>query len=214
MIKRQLPLFCVVLGFALIVLATRFYPGGTLEEPTAVGFDWSRNYLTNLFRPQAFNGQRNAAMPYAVSGMWLFCGGMGELFRQLAKGMTPTWHAKWVRIFGIGAAVYAALTVTPMHDLMVTIALGFFLGAEIVLLVWLWQRRQFAQWIAGVTNLVLLAIAAFIYYREVALVALPTLQKLVFLLSTAWLLWLHKQIVAGPAQRNGHSQREVPAGEV
>jgi hypothetical protein len=210
--KRQLPLIGVLLGFALILVATRFYPGGTLDDPTAVGFDWSRNYLTNLFRPSALNGQKNAAMPYAVAGMWLICGGMAELFRQLAKGMASTWHAKWVRIFGIAAMVYAALTVTPMHDLMVTIALVFLVAAEMVLLDWLWQRRQFPQWIAGMAHLALLLSATFVYYREVAMVALPTLQKLVFLSLTGWLLWLHRCVVGIPAKLNGHSQRKVPAG--
>jgi hypothetical protein len=204
--KRQFPLICVLLGFALILVATRFYPGGTLDDPTAVGFDWSRNYLTNLFRPSALNGLKNAAMPYAVAGMWLICVGLADLFRHLAKEMGSTWHAKWVRIFGIAATVYAALTVTPMHDLMVTIALVFFVAAELVLLDWLCQRRQLPQWIAGMANLALLISAAFVYYREVAMVALPTLQKLVFLSSTAWLLWLHKCVVGIPARLNGHAE--------
>ena len=125
--------------------------------------------------------------------MWLFCLGMAELFRQLAKGMAPSRHGKWVQIFGIAGTVYAALTVTAMHDLMVTIALVFFVAAEIALLDWLWRRRQLPQWIAGVANLALLLTAAFVYYRGVATVALPTLQKLVFLSSAGWLLWLHKR---------------------
>ena len=86
--------------------------------------------------------------------------------------------------------VYAALTVTPMHDLMVTIALVLFVAAEMVLLDGLWQRRQFLQWIAGMSNLTLLLIASFVYYRQVATVAL---QKLVFASSAGWLLWLHRR---------------------
>jgi hypothetical protein len=191
--KRRFPFICVLMGFALILVATLFYPGGTLDDPTVVGFDWSHHYLTNLFRSVALNGQKNAAMPYAVAGMWLFCIGIAELFRQLAKEMASARHGKWVQIFGIAAAVYAALAVTRMHDLMVTIALVFFAAAEMVLLDWLWRRRQLPLWIAGMTNLALLLTAAFVYYREVAMVALPTLQKLVFLSSASWLLWLHKR---------------------
>src|SRR5262245_1931010 len=121
--KRHVPLICVLLAFALMLVATRLYPDGTLDnDPTVAGFDWSRPYLTQLFRPIALNGEVNAARPYAVAGMWLFCIGMAELFRQLAKEMTATRHGKWVNIFGIASMVYAALTVTGMHDLMVTIA--------------------------------------------------------------------------------------------
>ena len=193
--KRQGPLICVLLALALLLVATRFYPGGTLDDPTVVGFDWSRHYLTHLLRPVALNGQQNAAMPYAVAGMWLFCVGMAELFRQLAKGMAASRHGKLVQIFGIAAMVYAALTVTRMHDLMVTIALVFFVAAEIVLLDWLWRRRQWPQWTAGMAHLALLLTAAFVYYKQVGLVALPALQKLVFLSGATWLLWLHRRSV-------------------
>lgn len=67
--KREVPLVCVLLALALMLVATRFYPGGTLDDLTVVGFDWSRHYLTNLFRPVALNGPRNPAMPYAVAGV-------------------------------------------------------------------------------------------------------------------------------------------------
>jgi hypothetical protein len=191
--KRQLPLICVLLALALVLLATRRYPGGTLDDPTVVGFDWSRDYLTHLFKPVALNGQVNVARPYAVAGIWLLCLGMAELFRQLAKRMASTRQGKWVEICGIAAMVYTALTVTPMHNLMVTIALVFFVAAEMVLLYWLWQRRQLPQWIAGMASLALLLTASFVYYRQMATVILPTLQKLVFLSSVGWLLWLHKR---------------------
>ncbi len=84
-------------------------------------------------------------------------------------------------------------TVTPIHDLIVTISLGFFLAVDIVLLHWLWRQRQLSQWIAGRANLTLLLTTAVVYSREVMMVALPTLQKLTFLSSAAWLLWLHKR---------------------
>lgn len=63
----------------------------------------------------------------------IYCVGLAELFRQLAKGMAATGHGRWVLMFGIAAMVYSALTVTPMHDLMVTITLGFFLAVDIVI---------------------------------------------------------------------------------
>jgi hypothetical protein len=85
-------------------------PGGSLGDPTVVGFDWSRVYLTHLFRPAALNGQVNGARPYAVAGMWLLCLGMAELFRQLAKGMASTRLSRSVEICGIAATAYAVVT--------------------------------------------------------------------------------------------------------
>jgi len=180
--RRRVPLYCALLALVLAGVATRLYPG----------FDWWRNYLTQLFRPVAANGAENGARPYAIAGMWVFCVGMAELFRQLAAGMASTWHGKWVRIFGIATMVYAALTVTRMHDLMVTIAVAFFAGAQVVLLDWLWRRRRRAEFIAGIVNLALALAADFVYYRYTVTAALPTLQKLVFLCSVAWLLRLQR----------------------
>ncbi|MFN7919179.1 MAG: hypothetical protein U0Q16_03730 [Bryobacteraceae bacterium] len=167
-----------------------------MEDPTAIGFDWSRNYVTQLFRPVAANGEANAARPYAVGGMWIFCGGIGVLFRQLSARMEPRVHGKWVEISGIAAMVYAALTVTRMHDLMISIALTFFVVANLVTLVWLWRQRRLQQWIGGVASLTLLLVSAFVYYRGVGTASLPALQKLSFVTSATWLLWVHRHNTA------------------
>jgi hypothetical protein len=190
--KRQIPLICFLLGFALMLYATRLYPGGLPEDRTVIGFDWSRHYLTNLFRPLALNGETNASRPWAVAGMWMYCVGLAELFRQLSLDMKGARHGKWVQIFGIATAVYAALTVTRMHDLMLTIAIGFFAAAQLVLMDWLWRRRQLPQFIVGLAHLGLLLAACISYYGDLAVVALPHLQKLTFLSSAGWLWWVHR----------------------
>ena len=197
--KRRLPLISAVLALALLLFATRFYPGGAEGDPAVLGFDWWRVYITQLLRPVALNGQPNAARPYAVAGLWLFCLGMAELFRQLAQEMAPARHAKWVQICGIAAMVYTAFTVTRMHDLMVTISLFFFVATEVALLDWLWLRRQWPRWTAGMACLLLMLAASCSYYGRIGTAALPTLQKLVYLSSSAWLLWLHSRAAAGPA---------------
>lgn len=96
--------------------------------------------------------------------------------------------------------VYAALAVTRMHDLMVTMALGFFVSTKVVLPNWLWRRRQMPKWAAGIANLLLVAGAAIVYYGQVATVVLPTLQKLVFVSPVCWLFWLRKGSDAGFAR--------------
>lgn len=195
--RRQLPPLGVLVGLALLVVSTRFYPGGTLDDPATVGFDWTRNYITQLLRPVAVNGHVNAARPYAVAGLWLFCVGIAVLFWQLSRRMSLTWHGKWVEISGIATTVYAALAVTRMHDLMIGIALTFFLIAEAVTLHWLWRGRQLRQWIAGMTSLAVVLIAAIVYYGGIGTKALPTLQKLSFVIPAAWLLWLHRLNTVG-----------------
>jgi hypothetical protein len=47
--------------------------------------------------------------------------------------------------------------------------------------------------------LVLMLVASFVYYRQTATILLPTLQKLVFVSSTDWPLWLHRDEATGKA---------------
>jgi hypothetical protein len=54
--KQHAVLACMAISVALIVLASQLYPGGSLLDKHAAGFDWSKNFISNLFAPQAING--------------------------------------------------------------------------------------------------------------------------------------------------------------
>jgi hypothetical protein len=104
-----------VAGFvALAVPAMRAYPGGTVWDPTTRGNDFWLNYLSDLQRTVAINGQPNpTGARYAQGAMLL-----------LAVGLGPVW---WLlaRLFpervGLGHAVRACGVVT----MLAAVAAGF-----------------------------------------------------------------------------------------
>lgn len=42
-------------------IATLVYPGGSLLDKNSKGFDWSKNFISNLFATKAINGLENPA---------------------------------------------------------------------------------------------------------------------------------------------------------
>ena len=56
MIRKYSVLICLVISVILMVIATLLYPGGSLLDKNSTGFDWSKNFFSNLFAAKAING--------------------------------------------------------------------------------------------------------------------------------------------------------------
>ncbi|MBD2705876.1 hypothetical protein IC229_35085 [Spirosoma sp. BT702] len=69
MIKKYSVLVCLGTSIILIIIATLAYPGGSVLDKNSIGFDWSKNFLSNLFAPKAINGSENPGWIWALSGM-------------------------------------------------------------------------------------------------------------------------------------------------
>lgn len=76
-----------VAGFvALVVPAMRAYPGGTVWDPTTRGSDFWLNYLSDLQRTVAINGQPNpTGARYARAAILLLAVGLGPVWWLLAR---------------------------------------------------------------------------------------------------------------------------------
>src|SRR5689334_18209223 len=120
-LKIHLPLIGILVSVLLFVLATKYYPGGTTESAETVGYEWGRNYICTLFWPTALNGAANPARRFAIPAWFFLCLSIAIIFRNIARHSNSKFQKKVIEIGGIGAAMYAFLVVTPMHDLLVTI---------------------------------------------------------------------------------------------
>ena len=86
--------------------------------------------------------------------------------------------------------VYSSLTITPMHDLMVTISIVFFVIAVLALLRALYMGREIGFLVAGSVCFVLLVASTAIYYTGRYVVVLPWAQRVLFVLCAGWLVSL------------------------
>ena len=132
-LRKLLPLLGASFSVALLVVAAGRYPGG---------YEWLEQSVSSLFQPTTLAGEPNEARPLASLGVLAFCASMGVVFAAIARQGPTRFHRKTVQVAGIGSMVYAALVVTPMHDVLVGVALVFFVTAVLTVAHGLYRDRR------------------------------------------------------------------------
>lgn len=117
MIKKYSVLICLVTSVILIVIATFGYPGGSLPDKNSIGFDWSKNFISNLFAPKAINGSENPGRIWAIIGMAFHSVGYGIFFINMSKKISPRRWANILKFTGAANIIFIFLIATPLHDL-------------------------------------------------------------------------------------------------
>jgi hypothetical protein len=174
--SKLLSLFGVVLAFACLGVATTLHPGG---------FDWNRDYISTMLR-----GPAGSTRNLADAGVILYCVSVALVYARLARTAEFSKNGSIISIAGIGSMVYSCLTMTPLHDLMVTISLAFSFVAVLALLHSLYALGETVPLLAGCICLAMFIGSATIYYTGQFTVALPWAQRIIQGLFTVWLLSL------------------------
>jgi hypothetical protein len=105
-----------------LVIATLLYPGGSILDKNSAGFDWSKNFFSNLFLAKALNGTMNPSRIWAIIGMIFNSIGYGLFFIHTARKI-PHKHTRLVlKSVGIVNMLFTFLIATPLHDIMVTVS--------------------------------------------------------------------------------------------
>lgn len=176
------PLLGILAAAALFLLAALQYPGG---------YDWSGQSISSLFQPLALNGNENGARPIAVVAVLFFCVAVGAAFERISRRSPTRVGRKVIQIAGIGSMVYAFLVVTPMHDVLVGVALLFFLVAMLATFHMLWVEGRGGMLVAGVLCMSGTVWNAAMYYGPMEAGFLPVVQKLSTFLWVGWLFVLY-----------------------
>lgn len=93
------------------------YPGGSLLDKKSIGFDWSKNFLSNLFAAKAINGSENPGWIWALIGMAFHSVGYGSFFINMSKKISSKQWADFLKIIGVANILFIFLIATPLHDL-------------------------------------------------------------------------------------------------
>ena len=117
MIKKYLVLICLIMSTILIVIASLAYPGGSLLDKNSIGFDWSKNFLSNLFETNAINGSENPGRIWAMIGMAFHSVGYGSFFINMSKKIPSRQWANVLKFIGATNIILIFLIATPLHDL-------------------------------------------------------------------------------------------------
>lgn len=117
MIRKYLVLICMIASVVLIVKATFAYPGGSLFDKNSTGFNWSENFISNLFAIKAINGVHNPGRIWAILGMAFQSVGYGFFFINMSGKITSRLWANILKIIGAINIIFIFLIATPLHDL-------------------------------------------------------------------------------------------------
>jgi len=117
MIKKYSVLICMVTSVVLIVIASLTYPGGSLPDKNSIGFNWSKNFLSNLFETNAINGSENPGRIWGIIGMAFHSVGYGKFFIHMSKKMPSKPWANILKFIGAINIIFIFLIATPFHDL-------------------------------------------------------------------------------------------------
>jgi hypothetical protein len=117
MVQKYSVLICLVISVILIVIATLVYPGGSLLDKNSIGFDWSKNFLSNLFAAKAINGSENPGRIWAIIGMAFHSVGYGIFFINMSKKISSRQWANILKFIGATNILFIFLIATPLHDL-------------------------------------------------------------------------------------------------
>lgn len=180
--KSTLPFLGVLASLVLFVLSTARYPGG---------YDWANHTISRLFQPRTLDGAENPARPLAVLAVFMFCVSMAVVFNGVSRRGKSRFHNKTIQVAGIGSMVYASLVVTPMHNVLVGVALLFFVTAMLATFHMLYLERHLGMLHAGIVCLAVTVSNAAMYYGDVLFGFLPIVQKVSLAMWAGWLLTLH-----------------------
>ncbi len=183
-------LFGIIISLLLLFIATTYYPGGSQYDKYSIGYNWKKNYLSNLFGKTAVNGSHNAARPWAVAGMLFLCTSFALFFIAFSKKIPVKSASRVIRYFGVAAMILAFLIATPYHDVMVTISGTMGLVSIFYITVFVFRSQLLICKILSVACLLAFYCCNYLYYTSSYLAILPVMQKVLLFSIVLWILSL------------------------
>jgi len=141
MIKKYSVLITITLSLILLGIAISIYPGGTYQDKNAVGFDWSNNYISNLFEAKALNGAQNTSRIWAYLGMFVYSISCAIFFVNMSEKIPEKNFRNIIKYTGILIMPFTFLIVTPLHDLMLNISNFLFWNCIVAITVFIFMTK-------------------------------------------------------------------------
>lgn len=191
MTKKYSILIGIIVGTLLLIVSTIYYPGGTYENINSEGYDWANNYISNLLRPLAVNGEENTARPFAIFGVLFLTASFGIFFVNFSNRVKIRSASLVIRYLGIMATIFGFITVVPaMHDIMVTLSSILTLLIFFYISVMVVKSKLTLMKIMSIVFLLTFYFGAYMYFSRYQLEYMPIMQKIIFTMKITWVLSL------------------------
>lgn len=189
MIRKHSVLIGLVLSLISIVIAIAVYPGGNMFNEYSVGYDWTKNFMSNLFGKRALNGAENPSRIWACLGMILLPITYAIFFINMSKKIPDKNAAAILKYGGLANIAFTFLTVTALHDTMLIVSTSLFWSGIVIITIFILKTKLHLFKVLSV--LILLVFYYSVYLWGVSnWNLLPIMQKVNFAGSTILILAL------------------------
>ena len=179
----------VIIFVILYIYAASFYPGGSVVDPSSVGYDWFHNYWCDLMYKQSLDGAKNLARPIAITAWVILCLSILYILIKIIGQLFPSGNIKnSLLVLATLAMFFGLLAATDNHDLFVMLSFPF--GA-ITVLALAWQAQASNSKLLSVVAwfVVISLTASFImYFTSIGLYWIGFIQKIALALSFLWIV--------------------------
>ena len=190
MLKRYSVLIGIVISLSLLLIATFYYPGGSLFDKNSIGYDWKSNFISNLFGEKAVNGLDNPARFWAIAGMIFLSASFALFFIEFSKKIPNKGAANVIKYCGAIGMIFTFLIATPLHDIMITIASTMFLLSLFYITVFIFKSKLHLFKYLCVICLLVFYGTLYLFGSGNFLSFLPIMQKLTFAIAIILILGL------------------------
>jgi hypothetical protein len=189
MIKKYSVLIGLFISLIFMIIAISIYPGGSIFERDSIGFNLSKNFISNLFEAKALNGIENASRIWAILSMIFLPISYAIFFNNMAIKISERNASLILKYAGISNILFMFLIVTPLHDIMLYTSISLFWTCIVVITVFIFKTKlHFFKFLCIICLLV--------FYYSLYLWGtndwelLPIIQKINFFSSTLLILGL------------------------
>lgn len=182
-----LPLFGIFFFAILYIVATFFYPGGSIADSSTKGFDWLNNYWCDLTDQIARNGETNPARPIALSAMLILFSTLAVFWFHLPLLFQDSKYKQIIRYAGMTSMAVAVFMFTSFHNIVINVAGGFGVIALTGTFIGLYKNKLPNLFGYGLFCLVIMLLNYFIFDTGWLLSFLPVIQKVTFVLFLIWI---------------------------
>ncbi len=176
----------------LFGIAIYLYPGGNPVAQDTLSFDFSKNYLCNLFNDHGINTLPNHGKSFALVATALLTLSFAitfYLFPAILSLKRVTQY--WVQGLGSSSMVIGFFIFTPFHDTVINVAGALGMLSLIIILYHLLLQKKYLNLILVLMAILSSGCTYLIYYSGIWFESLAIMQKLSLLLFIFWLAHSH-----------------------
>jgi hypothetical protein len=155
----------------------------------SIGFNWTKNFMSNLFGTRALNGAENPSRIWAYSGMLLLPLTYAVFFINMSKKIPEKNAANIIKYGGVANIFFTFLTVTSLHDIMLIISTTLFWTCLVIITVFILKTRLHLFKFFCIISLLVFYYSVYLWGTS-DWSLLPIMQKVNFVSSTLLILGL------------------------